>query len=94
MNRHGSPPLQEPIADFVALGLPLTSTSRGVGDGFAQKDLGRGVPAVAKLGQRRRTVIHCGESGREAARPFPCSTGGDRLFTILTEPVVSIGAVM
>uniref|UniRef100_A0A0G4G3Y4 Uncharacterized protein n=1 Tax=Chromera velia CCMP2878 TaxID=1169474 RepID=A0A0G4G3Y4_9ALVE len=49
-------------------------------------------PAAAKLGRRCRTVIHCGESGRGAARPLPCSTGGDRLFTVLTEPVVSVGA--
>uniref|UniRef100_A0A0G4GP85 Uncharacterized protein n=1 Tax=Chromera velia CCMP2878 TaxID=1169474 RepID=A0A0G4GP85_9ALVE len=64
--------------------------SRGVSAGHVQ---GRAAPAAAKLGRHRRTVIHCGESGRGAARPFPCSAGRDLLFTVLTEPAVSVGAV-
>uniref|UniRef100_A0A0G4F5F3 Uncharacterized protein n=1 Tax=Chromera velia CCMP2878 TaxID=1169474 RepID=A0A0G4F5F3_9ALVE len=61
-------------------------------DGSAAQH-GEAAPAAAKLGRRRRTVIHSGESGRGAARPFPCSAGGDLLFTVLTEAVVSVGAV-
>uniref|UniRef100_A0A0G4IBW7 Uncharacterized protein n=1 Tax=Chromera velia CCMP2878 TaxID=1169474 RepID=A0A0G4IBW7_9ALVE len=81
-----------------AIQTQLADLGRQVAQMFNLQDLnpsGRGAPgpAAAKLGRCRRTVIHCGESGRGAAKPLPCSTGGDRLFTVLTAPVVSVGAV-